>query len=64
MFKELQAATLAARIRTGKNLGTSVKCGLFTVEVITYGSNGKSTVKQLTKPLTLEQAVIFMSEVQ
>ena len=64
MFKELQEATLAARTRTGKNLGTSVKGGLFTVEDISYDSNGRSTVKKLTEPLSLEQAVLFLSEVQ
>lgn len=45
LIKQIQAATLAARARTGDNsIGTHVKQGKTQIVRVTYDDKGKSTV--------------------
>lgn len=68
MFKtlaKLQAATLAARARTGDaTIGTEVSGGLVRVVRVTYSAAGKSTVTPLTAPMSADAACAALDELK
>ena len=47
-MQAIRTATLSARNRTGKNIGTEVSKGLFRVVVVSFDAKGKSTVTPLS----------------
>lgn len=64
MFK-IQAATLAARQRTGdKTIGTRVQAGRVQVVRVTFNAAGKATVSAVTEPLTAADAVASLEAMQ
>jgi len=48
-MKEIQIATLVARQRTGKSIGTRIKQGKFQIVRVEYAKNGKSTITELSE---------------
>lgn len=58
-FARLRAATMGARERTGKPVGTAVKQGAFSVCLTFYGKR-KTTVEVLADGLTVEGAIAYL----
>lgn len=57
---DLQTAVLAARARTGRPVGTTVKAGkIWAVEITKEGR--KTVVTDLSKPGTLSEVVEFIN---
>ena len=59
---DIQQATLAARERTGKPIGTRVKAGLFQI-VLTYAKGGTSTVIEVSEWMPEGQLVAALGKV-
>ena len=60
LTKKLLESTIAARGRTGRNLGTAVEAGKFTVVEVEYDDDGKSTVTDLTRAGSCQQAITYL----
>lgn len=57
MLSTIQKEVLAARQRTGRNVGVSVKAGLARVEVVTFDAKGKSVIEPLSGWVTVCEAI-------
>jgi hypothetical protein len=58
---KLQAATLAARQRTGdKTIATRAEAGRVQVVRVTYDATGKSTVEPLVAPMPTADAISYL----
>lgn len=58
----LQAATLAARTRTGdKSISTSAKSGFIRVVRVVYNAKGTSTVTPMSSDLSAVKAIEFLN---
>lgn len=61
---KLQAATIAARTRTGdKTIATNAEAGAVRVVRVSYDAAGNSTVVELTKGVTVDGAVEFLNAI-
>lgn len=59
---QIQAATLAARTRTGDaTIGTQVKAGKVQIVRVTYNAKGKSTVTPASDFLPIPEAVAALN---
>ncbi len=59
LMSELQTTVLAARSRTGRHIGTTVKAGkIWVVEITKEGR--KTVVTDLSKPGTTSEAITFI----
>lgn len=58
----LAKATRSAQIATGMNIGTSVKAGMFRVELVTY-ANRKTIVDPLSDDLDMAGAIAVLDQI-
>lgn len=63
-MKQLQPAILAARSRTNRHIGVSVKNGEFTVVEVTVKAKGFSDVKKLSELMDMQKTVKFLESLQ
>ena len=59
---KLQAATLAARTRTGdKSIATSAESGLIRIERVSYDAKGNAVISPLSGNLSADKAIEFLN---